>query len=76
MFKIDNSKQKKHITANGKYFISTNRVWDSGWETMVFARNPETGEIDFTGVYRDHYNDEAEAYLGHDETIYFWETKE
>jgi hypothetical protein len=36
MFSQNLTKQKKHITKNGKYFISTNDTWDKGWETMVF----------------------------------------
>lgn len=68
-------KQKKHTTANGKYFISTNLTWDHGWETMVFSRNPDNGDIDYCELDVDRYNDENEAYQGHDIMIQKWEAK-
>lgn len=68
-------KQKKHTTANGKYFISTNLTWDQGWETMVFNRDPESGDIDFSEVDVDRYNDQNEAYVGHEIMIRKWEAK-
>lgn len=68
-------KQKKHTTANGKYFISTNNTWDHGWETMVFSRNPTTGDIDYSELDVDRYNDETEAYSGHAEMIKKWEVR-
>jgi len=68
-------KQKKHYTKNGRYFISTNLTWDQGWESMVFNRNSETGDIDFAEVDVDRYNDETEAYEGHEEMIRKWEAK-
>ncbi len=68
-------KQRKHITANGRYFISTNDTWDHGWETMVFSRDPVTEEIDFSELDVDRYNDMEEAYDGHDAMILKWENK-
>lgn len=69
-------KQKKHITENGKWFVSTNNTWDQGWETMVFVRNATSGEIEFgTPVDTEHYNDETEAYSGHGEMIKKWEVR-
>lgn len=68
-------KQKKHTTANGKYYISTNLTWDQGWETMVFARNSDTGDIDYSELDVSHYNDEIEAYEGHQQMINKWEAK-
>lgn len=68
-------KQRKHTTASGKYFISTNLTWDQGWETMVFNRNTQTGDIDFAEVDVDRYNDETEAYKGHENMIRKWEDK-
>ena len=65
--------QKKHYTKNGKYFISTNLTWDQGWETMVFSRNPDNGDIDFSELDVDNYNDEKEAYKGHELMIQKWE---
>ena len=76
MFQMDYSKQKKHVTSNGKYFISTNDTWDRGWETMVFKRDPvEGGVSDYTELDVDHYNDETEAYAGHEVMIQKWEQK-
>ena len=69
-------KQKKHYTKNGKYFISTNNTWDKGWETMVFSRNPQTGDVDYTELDFDRYNDENEAYAGHTIMVDKWENKE
>lgn len=69
-------KQKKHITENGKYFISTNLTWDRGWETMVFKRDPLTEDIDWSEVDSDLYNDEKEAHVGHDVMINKWEAKD
>ena len=71
-----NDKQKKHITQNGKYFISTNDTWDRGWETMVFRRDPSNDNIDWTGLDSDHYNDIKEAYSGHESMIAKWEAKD
>lgn len=68
-------KQKKHTTTNGKYFISTNLTWDRGWETMVFGRNPSTGDVDYSELDSDTYNDEHEAYTGHEQMIKKWEAK-
>lgn len=67
-------KQKKHTTANGKYFISTNLTWDHGWETMVFSCRPD-GSIDYSELDVDHYNDQSEAYAGHDVMVAKWENK-
>lgn len=69
-------KQKKHTTENGKYFISTNLTWDRGWETMVFRRDPLTEDIDWSEVDSDLYNDEKEAYVGHDVMVSKWEAKD
>lgn len=81
MFNIDDmminqkyDKQKKYTTANGKYFISTNDTWDQGWETMVFAVD-SNGDIDYTELDVDHYNDQKEAYAGHEQMIKKWEAK-
>lgn len=68
-------KQKKHATANGKYFISTNNTFDRGWETMVFSRNPQSGDIDYSELDVAHYNSQYEAYSGHDRMIAKWESK-
>ena len=68
-------KQKKHITSNGRYFISTNDTFDSGWETMVFARNPKTDVIDYTDLDCMRYTNQQEAYAGHDQMIRKWEAK-
>ena len=68
-------KQKKHTTANGKYFISTNDTFDHGWETMVFSRNPQNGDIDYGELDVDHYDSQEEAYDGHDRMIAKWENK-
>jgi len=69
-------KQKKHITKNGKYFISTNLTWDKGWETMVFSRDPNNGDIDYSELDVDHYNDQSEAYSGHQLIVEKWEAKD
>ena len=69
-------KQKKHTTKNGRYFISTNLTWDHGWETMVFKRDPITEDIDWSEIDSDLYNDEKEAYVGHDVMISKWEAKD
>ena len=42
---------------------------------MVFNRNAQTGDIDFAEVDVDRYNDETEAYEGHEEMIRKWEAK-
>jgi len=73
---MDYCKQKKHVTANGKYFVSTNLTWDHGWETMVFKRDPAVGEVsDWTELDVDRYNDQNEAYTGHEAMIQKWEQK-
>ncbi len=68
-------KQRRHFTKNGKYFISTNDTWDRGWETMVFGRNPQTGDIDYTELDVENYNDQSEAYAGHQMMVNKWEAK-
>ena len=67
-------KQKKHVTKNGKYFVSTNITWDHGWETMVFKYDTNKGCVsDYTELDVDRYNDQAEAYAGHEYMIEKWE---
>ena len=68
-------KQKKHTTKNGKYFISTNNTFDHGWETMVFMRNPLNGKIDFTELDSGRYDNQEQAYKGHEQMINKWEAK-
>ena len=68
-------KQKKHTTTSGKYFISTNNTFDHGWETMVFSRNPQSGDIDYAEIDVTWYESEEDAYDGHDRIISKWESK-
>jgi len=69
-------RQKKHITKNGKYFISTNDTWDRGWETMVFEYDSKNECVrDWTELDVNHYNDVHEAYAGHEVMVQKWEVK-
>jgi len=68
-------KQKKHTTRSGKYFISTNDTFDHGWETMVFSRNPSNGDIDYSELDVENYNNMQDAYAGHDRMIAKWESR-
>ncbi len=72
---LNYDKQKKHYTADGNYFISTNLTWDNGWETMVFKRDPKTGDIDFTDLDVERYMSQDDAYRGHEKMISKWEAK-
>jgi hypothetical protein len=42
---------------------------------MVFGRNPESGDVDYSELDVDHYNDEVDAYSGHETMIQKWEAE-
>lgn len=65
-----------HITRNGKYYISTNNVPFTGWETMVFPRNPSNGTVDFSeDLYAERYSSREEALNNHNLHVVNWESK-
>lgn len=63
----------KHTTANGKYWVSTNKTFDHGWETMVFAF--KDGKVDYIELDVDHYTNEMDAAIGHAVMVQKWEAK-
>lgn len=63
----------KDVTASGKYKVSTVKLWDRGWETMVFGKDPSTGNFTSAELDSDWYNDADEAVAGHDLMLQKWE---